>query len=48
VSVLAYAGLRPQDAFALQWRHVRRRTILVEQTLVDGQLKGQKTGPSPR
>jgi integrase len=48
VSVLAYAGLRPQEALALQWRHVRRRTVLVEQALVDGQLKGQKTGRPPR
>jgi integrase len=48
VSVIAYAGLRPQEALALQWGHVRRRTILVEQALVDGQLKGQKTGRPPR
>jgi integrase len=48
VSVLAYAGLRPQEALALQWRHVRRRTLLVEQALVDGQLKGQKTNRPPR
>ncbi len=24
VSVLAYAGVRPQEAVALRWRHVRR------------------------
>ena len=48
VSVLGYAGLRPQEALALQWRHVRRRTLLVEQALVDGELKGQKTNRPPR
>jgi integrase len=40
--------LRPQEALALQWCHVRRRTVLVEQALVDGQLKGQKTNRPPR
>ena len=29
VSVLAYAGLRPQEARALRWRHVRDRTLVV-------------------
>ena len=33
VSVLAYAGLRPQEALALEWRHVRGRTLLVERAL---------------
>jgi integrase len=46
--VLAYAGLRPQEALALQWGHVRARTLLIEQALVDGELKGQKTGRPPR
>ena len=45
VSVLAYAGLRPQEALALEWRHVRTNTLLIEQKLVKGQiLPGQKTG----
>jgi integrase len=48
VSVLAYAGLRPQEALALQWGHVRGRTLLIEQALVDGELKGQKTNRPPR
>jgi integrase len=48
VSVLAYAGLRPQEALALEWRHVRERTLLIEQALADGELKGQKTGRPPR
>jgi integrase len=48
VSVLAYAGLRPQEALALTWSHVRARTLLVEQALSDGELKGQKTHRPPR
>jgi integrase len=48
ISVLAYAGLRPQEALALQWRHVRDRTLLIEQAATDGQLKGQKTNRPPR
>ena len=44
VSVLAYAGLRPGEALALEVRHVRDQTILVEQALSDGELKVQKTG----
>ena len=48
VSVLAYAGLRPQEALALEWRHVRQDTLLVEQALADGEFKGQKTGRPPR
>lgn len=43
-SVLAYAGLRPGEALELEVRHVRKRTILVEQALSDGELKSQKTG----
>jgi len=30
VCVLAYAGLRPGEALALEWRHIRERTILVD------------------
>ncbi len=44
MSVLAYAGLRPGEALALEVRHVRDQTILVEQALSDGELKVQKTG----
>lgn len=44
ISVLAYGGLRPQEALALQWRDVRERTLLVEKA-TDGQggVKGTKT-----
>jgi integrase len=48
VSVLAYAGLRPEEALALEWRHVRAKTLLVEQALSDGRLKGQKNRRPPR
>ena len=48
VSILAYAGLRPQEALALTWGHIRERTLLVEQAVSDGALKGQKTGKPPR
>src|SRR5829696_8016498 len=47
VSDPAYAGLRPQEALALQWRHVRERTLLVEQAATDGRLKGQPDRPEP-
>jgi integrase len=45
LSMLAYAGLRPQEALALRWGDVRERTLLVEKA-GDGQggVKGTKTG----
>ena len=46
--VLAYAGLRPQEALALEWRHVRERTLLIERALSDGQLKALKNRRQPR
>ena len=49
VSVLAYAGLRPEETLALEYEHVRAHTILVEQKWVDGEiLIGQKTKRPPR
>ena len=48
VSVLAYAGLRPQEVLALEWRHVRERTLLVERALSDGELKVLKNRRQPR
>lgn len=44
VSVLAYAGVRPGEALALEARHVRTETLLVEQAVSYGKLKRQKTG----
>jgi integrase len=48
LSLLAYAGLRPQEALALESRHVRERTLLVERALSDGQLKALKNRRQPR
>jgi integrase len=44
VSVLAYSGVRPGEALALTWDHVRERTILVERSASLGELKETKTG----
>jgi integrase len=49
IYLVAYAGLRPEEALALQWLHVRKTTILVEQKNVDGSIEvGQKTSRPPR
>ena len=44
ISLLAYAGLRPQEALALRWGDVRERTLLIEKA-TDGQggIKSTKT-----
>jgi integrase len=42
-SVLAYAGLRPGEALALQWHDVRDNTILVERGLSLGEEADTKT-----
>lgn len=44
VSVMAYAGLRPSEALALEWEHVRKKSILVEQSVSFGEMKETKTG----
>jgi integrase len=48
VSVLAYSGVRPGEALALERRHIRADTILVEQAVSLGKLKVQKTGRAYR
>jgi integrase len=48
VVLLAYAGLRPGEALGLEWRHVRERTLLVEQAVSDGRVKGLKNRRRPR
>jgi integrase len=40
--------VRPQEAVALRGRNVRKNTLLIEQAVADGELKGQKTGRPPR
>jgi integrase len=43
ISVLAYGGLRPGEALALQWRDIRKQTLLVERSLAFGEAKDTKT-----
>ena len=43
ISVLAYAGLRPGEALALQWRDIREQTILIERAISLGEEKDTKT-----
>jgi integrase len=43
ISVLAYSGLRPQEALALRWGDIRERTILVERALSLGEEADTKT-----
>lgn len=43
VCVLAYAGLRPGEALALEWRQIGERTILVEGAVALGAVKETKT-----
>jgi integrase len=42
ISVLAYAGLRPGEALALQWRDIREQTILVERAVSLGEEKTRR------
>jgi integrase len=42
--ILAYAGLRPQEALALPWPNVRDRTLLIDRAQSDEGAKTTKTG----
>jgi integrase len=44
LTVLAYAGLRPQEALGLPWNNVRGRTLLIDRAQSDEGLKDTKTG----
>ena len=44
LSLMAYAGLRPGEAFALSWDCVGERSLIVEHGRADGELKETKTG----
>jgi integrase len=46
--VLAYAGVRPQEALGLRWGSIGERTLLVEEAVSYGALKGQKNERPPR
>lgn len=49
VSVLAYVGVRPEEALALEYGHLGQATVLIEQKWVDGEIvSGQKTTRPPR
>jgi integrase len=43
VCVLAYGGLRPGEALALEWQHIGERTILIEGAVALGNVKETKT-----
>ena len=45
VSLMYLAGLRPEEVFALQWRHVGQQVLVIEQATTAGKIKGTKTGP---
>ena len=44
VGLLAYAGLRPGEALALQWADIHPHTIAVDKAVRDGQEAPTKTG----
>ena len=44
LSLMAYAGLRPGEAFALSWDCVGKRSLIVEHGRADGGVKSTKTG----
>lgn len=43
LSLLAYAGLRPQEALALRWKDVGEQTIIIDKALSYGAEKDTKT-----
>jgi integrase len=44
VSLMAYSGLRPGEVLGLEWHHIRKATILIEQAVGGTKLKLPKTG----
>ncbi|MGC9221476.1 MAG: tyrosine-type recombinase/integrase [Solirubrobacteraceae bacterium] len=44
ISLMAYAGLRPGEALALQWGDVDENTLLIERAMSLGEVKDTKTG----
>lgn len=48
ISVLAYVGIRPQDALALEWKHVGKELTVIQKN-TDGRIvPGSKTGQAYR
>jgi integrase len=46
ISVLAYGGLRPQEALALTWADVQGSGITIDKAVADGRVSRTKTGKS--
>jgi len=46
VSLMYLAGLRPEEALGMQWRHVGEHVIHIEQASTGGSIKGTKTAVS--
>lgn len=47
VALMSCAGLRPQEALALTWDHVRENTLLIERSVSQGKVQNRtKTGKS--
>ena len=44
VSLMGYAGLRPEEVVALRWRDAEGGVIVVDRAFTCGQLKGTKSG----
>ena len=44
VSLMAYAGLRPEELVALRWSDVGTNVIVIDRAFTDGELKGTKSG----
>lgn len=44
VSILAYVGIRPQDALALEWTHVGKKLTVIQKNSDGVILQGSKTG----
>jgi integrase-like protein len=44
VGLLCYAGLRPEEMYALRWADVGEHVLTIDRALTAGELKGAKTG----
>jgi integrase len=42
-SLIAFAGLRTEEALALRWEDVREHTLVVDRAFTHGEEKGTKT-----
>jgi integrase len=44
IGMLAYGGLRPQEALGLPWENRKERTLLIDRAQSDEGIKATKTG----